>query len=351
MSLKTEFVKGDSHRFGKRVSFLHSDPFIKKPRDAKIEFLFLSKDSPLKLYNDILGLGFSSQITQLNKNESIVENLSSFILTEEEIKKDADVLFKLAGKFLATATLFGLNDLHVENILFIKKNNKSEIAPVDLEIIFYKFISSAETCLTPSPKASNDICGYARLIPFINEERVKIFTDAFIHSFDQILVNLPEILKIIDSNLAQSPIRMLIRPTELYAQYLKTLDENLFTNEPIPLTEEEKFQLQALDIPYFFSPYNESDKLLFYSEENKVSNASEVTKHPSIKRHLALKSMLFDPNELLKLKAQSLCHTIYYLTNHLTIKESEISGIYFTSHRQKSQLKIKFGDNEITLTI
>lgn len=351
MNLKNEYVKGDSHRFGKRVSFLLSDPFIKKPRDTKIEYLFLSEESPLKQYQDFLGLGFSAKISLNPNNEGIVENLNPFVISDSEIEDNADNLFKLAGQFLATATLFGLNDLHVENILFLKRNNRFEIAPVDLEIILYKFATSAETCLHPSPKASSHICGYARLIPHISLERVKFFTDAFINSYNQIVLKLPEILNIIDTTLENSPIRMLIRPTELYALYLKTLDESIFKNEPIPLSEEEKIQLRAKDIPYFFSFYKDRENLLFYSEENKITKACEVAKHPSINRHLAMKPFLLNPDNLLKLKIQSLCHIIYYLTNNIPLEEFEISGIYFNSHRQKSQLKIKFEANDITLTI
>jgi lantibiotic modifying enzyme len=349
VNLKTDFIKGDSHRFGQRVSFLISDETIKKPRNSKIEFLFLDKDSPLKKFKEILGLGFNTTIISVNENESIVENLSPYILDDIEIEKNADEFFKLAGKFLATSTIFGLNDLHAENILFLKRNDIIQIAPIDLEIIFYHFNSSAEACLTPSPKVDNLNCGFTRLLPYKNLNRIKLLTDSFLHSYTSILQQFDIITQIIDHELKACHVRMLLRPTQLYVDFLKSNDERLFKREPIELTEEERIQLDFGDIPYFFSPYNDPENLSYYTTSNDYSPAIHIMRHPSVKRHLKQKELLLTKEFQLKLKVQSLCHILFYLTENLNDKNLEITGIYFICARQKSSLKIEFESNQITL--
>ncbi len=349
MNSKNDFIKGDSHRFGQRVSFLSSDKVIKKPREATLEFLFLDQKSPLVKYKNLLGLEFHSTIQSISPNESSVENLTSYIIADEEIEYFADELFILAGKFLATATLFGLNDLHVENILFIKKNETIALAPVDLEIIFYHFISSAETCLLPSPKADQFTCGYAKLMPHLSAKRIQLLTDSFLESYSNIETIFPELLAILETELADSKIRMLLRPTQLYSNYLKQKDEALFASEPIGLSNEEKVQLDFGDIPYFFSFYQSPEQLYYYSSPSEIAKAETIKLHPSIKRHLKQKEMMNNPEFVLKLKVQSLCHTLYYLTENLPQKELEISGINFKCARQKNNLKIELVGNQITL--
>lgn len=349
MNSRNGIKQGDSHRFGKRVSFLISDELIKKPREAKLEFLFLDKKSPLASFSKILGLGFSSQIQSINQDESIVENLTPFIISDEELESNIETLFQLAGKFLATATLFGLNDLHVENILFIKRNEKIEIAPVDVEIIFYHFNSSAETCLLPSPKTDKKACGFASLIPFLTPLRIQLLCDSFLESFEGITKNIPTFIELFDSHLMHSKVRMLFRPTQLYADYLKINNDTIFKSESIALTDEEKIQLEAGDIPYFFSPYNSPQELQYYSDPTNISAIGTLMQHPSTKRHLKQKELIMGQDFILKLKVQSLCHTLFYLTDALSDKEIEISGINFKCSRQKNNLKIELDENQIIL--
>lgn len=276
-------IKGDSHRFGRQISFDINSPIIHKPRSTYIEYLFLDERSPISSHHKSLGINTSTNINILGDWEGECENLSKYIITDVEISENIEELSIIAGKLIATATVLGFNDLHFENVLFIRKNNILAIIPVDLEIIFYKFITSAECCLYPSVKVSKEQCGFARLIPYLEIEHITLLIDNMIEAWDAATKLIPKI----ESCLGSIPVRVIYRPTRVYAKYLLEKNTALFASEPVPLTPEEIFQLNYGDIPYFFSYYDSPGKICYFNSLESIKFASEISNHPATKRHLS----------------------------------------------------------------
>jgi hypothetical protein len=336
-------TKGDLHRFGKQVSFKSNDQMILKPRPTLIEHLFLDKNSPIKKYHNALGIHSYAQIDSLNDWEGFCENLCPYIIKDIEIEKNLEFFFSTAGKLISTSTVLGFNDLHSENILFIKRDNQLAIMPVDLEIIFYKFITSAESCLYPSIKADLDICGLNRLMPFLTVDFLSLLIDHSIETWAKAI----EVSPLVQAELRDVPVRMIFRPSKSYALYLRDKDEAVFGNDPIRLTSEERFQLGHGDIPYFFSKYNEPEKILFFDSPETKAQASEVTKHPSTNRHL--KGFINSKDKALFYT--STAHLLVNLIKFKNLRFKKIKGSHFEAEITGEQLTISLGNQVIKVML
>ena len=336
-------MKGDLHRFGKQVSFLHDDQFVKKHRPTLIEHLFLDKRSPISPQFNALGIFSNAHIESNNDWYGECENLSPYIISENEIGKNLDFFFAAAGKLIATSTVFGLNDLHFENILFIKKNNQLAIIPVDLEVIYYKFITSAECCLYPSIKVNEETCGLKRLIPFLTVEFLTTIVDNTIEAWGEAVKLSPTV----QEKLGDVPVRMIYRQSKFYAQYLINKDINIFKNDPIAPTQEEFFQMNHGDIPYFFSKFNDPKKILYFDSVDTTAVAHEIVSHPSTSRHLTGKVNTDD----LSLYYTSIAHLIVNLIKTKKLNFKKIVGKNFEAEILNNQLYISINQQVLKVLI
>lgn len=341
---------GDSHRFGKKVSFNFDDPFILKPRNVNLEYLFLDPRSPLAPYSEMMGLSFNTTINPMNEWVGECENLSKFSISETELNIHKLIYLKLAGKFLATATLLGINDLHHENILLINKDGNYCLVPIDLEVLHYRLVSGAETALIPSVKTSITTCGFHSLLRHIDDSTVAVFLDSFIDSWLKLNSNLTQINNIINQFLKTTPIRMIFRPTKKYAEYLRNQNSNIFQDEQLQLTIEEIDQLTQLDIPYFFSKFNTPENLSYFSSESMISESRNLKNHPSFSRHLKQFSQYPVPNDLNTLFFNTFAHIIIHFGPKIN-SSKKIQSDHFKIEYNETVIKFEVLNQIVNLKI
>lgn len=338
-------MKGDSHRFGKFVSFHHDDLTICKPRNIDLEYLFLSPKSPLKKFQNELGLKFEDEAYPKSTWSGEVENLTPFITSNFSFNDE--ILIDVA-KFMATASILGLNDLHKENILFTIKDSTIAIKPIDLEIVNYQLASLADTGLIPSPKCPDDSSGLYSYLITLNDVQISRLIDEFIDAYNNVFKLKDEIWSLLNSELENTPIRMLYRPTRDYAKYLESNDKEIFTNNG-PLTREEKVQLDAKDIPYFFTWFNQPEKMLYFSSPENLSEVSELYTHLSHKRHFTHRDFLDKNNEIFLIK--SVIHLIVSFNLITPNHQLNFSGKNYHCHRHGTQLKLKLKETNFLINL
>ncbi len=318
-------LAGDFHNFTqavRRISAPDGSEYFEKPRTLFWERLFFGFDSPLKKY--FKGMDepiFNLKIKFLDESrQGSVEK----ILAEDNPTLNEDKIRNF-GFLLGYCYVFGLQDLHKENLLM----TKTGLQVIDLETVFANFVLPNETLLLPFKDTTFERSGLGALFKSNNEISPKnVFTllEGFISSLVMIEKNIDQILK--DIELATEgqkiPVRIILRDTRKYRHW-KTI-----TFDP-PLFDEELVQLERGDIPYFFK-YIGSEELYYYTHLDK-SHISVIA--PDYFRE-KLTRIAVEPSVLLK--SSKIKSALFPNGTLVILKKLMPSG--FTGHHAFSEFEI-----------
>ena len=168
-------ILGDPH-CGQKQVFLVNNYLIYKPRSIYWEWLFLGKESifikELKLSVSNKGNFLITLWDQVLPSLDFYPKDSKYSSGYVEYQKckpinsaiDNEVFWESCGAVIALVSLFGITDLHRENMLIGKNTeNKLVFGPIDIECIFNSFTSLTQTHLLPSKKISSKMCGLSKL--------------------------------------------------------------------------------------------------------------------------------------------------------------------------------------------
>lgn len=312
--IKSAEHHSDSHRFGRRVQRLSNCYF--KPRSVALEAAILSPHFQPDWVHEILGYTPNLKVTRCSEWSGEVETALSFPeLTYDQFKKNLKNYSYYYGRLLAFCTHLGITDLHQENIIIVKTTADPEPIfvpiPIDLEIALWNSVSGMDTLLYPSRLISWRYCGFfgqfAETASLDSEqpswhatEVIRGFLDA-----TQVLLKRLDAFVWLEKCLSQEPIRILLRSTHFYRNLLDRI--SLHPNNKIqelsfpmlagPLLPEEKLQLDANDIPYFFTYRTHSNPTL---NQNLLyfKNSNEIAVAPPLQFEKVLKSATVPISEL-----------------------------------------------------
>jgi hypothetical protein len=237
------------------------------------EFLFLSKDSPLrkliekKSYENGISNAFNTapnlEFKNLTNQIGSVEKLQLQELENNYQLNTND--FQNIGAMLALCFWFGIGDLHRDNMKFGLTPQLKLIAfPVDIECIFDCLTHIHQTLLLPSEKVGKDDCGLFHILGKLQDSdnfkkiaMLKSFTDNInlynsIH--DEIVHGCLE-----ETELNQQEIRIIPHDTKSYSKSIELSNwDQYFQSEIV--------QMKRGEIPYFFR-YPHSSALYYYHEK------------------------------------------------------------------------------------
>lgn len=248
---------GDFHNFGQCVK--KSGEWVLKPRPIFWEILFLSSASPIRKLCSELAISqqqkdpflhFPDLSFRYDENEFLPYCGSVEFFTKSELSSSGETVSEALGRLLAISLVFGLSDLHLENII-VSSTRKGEgtatlIFPIDIETVFEKVDFLSSTHLLKGHKDKNQWKA-------INNLNVDILSPAkiifhFIETYDFFLKNKSAIETVLNlEELRKVPIRRLIRSTSEYLKFMRTGEAE------VEFAEEELLQMQRGDVPYFLS--------------------------------------------------------------------------------------------------
>ncbi|WP_186645663.1 DUF4135 domain-containing protein [Fluviispira vulneris] len=270
---------GDKHNGQKNV-FICKNNYIFKPRCIYWECLFLSKNNSVLgdfLHKDHLLIennlypSWYKVMPSLQFKPSDINYNSGYIkyqsLRKIEHPLDNEYYWESFGAVIGMLAMFGVTDLHFENILFGKDSeNKIIFGAIDIECIFNKIILLSQTHLLPSKINDAKECGLIDLKrvfdlnPIGKNIAALIFGYiSFFEKFEKKFCN----FFFHDKYILNYPIRVILQSTK---NYKTTLLNNKFLDKKFNKYELE--QLLRNDIPYFFRFLNSID--IYYYDINNM---------------------------------------------------------------------------------
>lgn len=253
----------DLHNFGKSVQRIERGSIVlyRKPRPIYWEWLFFGKDSPLSVFFD------QSRVSGVSPGEVIfnliteIENdfcgNSHEVKASESIENKPSHLYSL-GVLLAYCYLFGVRDLHKNNII----KTDSHLQVVDAEVVLAKILLPQETLLLPFKEVGPDLCGANRVLDIgatIENTTLEIIVSGYLDTFECILKNRKSILDVfqgLEPRMKDIPIRHILRDTIHYREWKTQIPE-------YPIFESELLQLKRGDVPYYFKFMDKSEVFEF----------------------------------------------------------------------------------------
>ena len=182
---------------------------------------------------------------------------------EREIKNSE---VEQIGVVLAVMNFLGVADLHKTNILFGSNDEKTIFAPIDLECFFQHFYSN-DVAFYPEIKTHLKCCsGVAQFLDYLTNYPDELFFVKLYYGYKEAMRKILENKVVLhelflkQAKRARVPTRVVIKPTNVYAQYLGRTDIKIFINE-------ENLQLIRNDIPYFFSFLDEPNSLYYWLDK------------------------------------------------------------------------------------
>lgn len=277
---------GDSHNFGRSV--LIKGDWVVKPRPLFWEWLFLDEESLIRRH--FLEEGIELNPFSFFPNINIKNNQNMRTFDDQEIqfyKKSCDISEKIVedipialGYLLAVVLVFGLTDLHLENIVFSEfKSTKSlHLFPIDIETALDPLQILSQSYFLKSVWNDNSQVGLKHFDSFrVNPARVIYSFMRGLQTLRAEAENIEDIL--INLDIDTIPNRRILKSTKVYSNYLRNIDRST------QFESEEILQLERGDIPYFFS-YGTSSPL-FVIDTNGVRKTSlEWDQHYPIKRDI-----------------------------------------------------------------
>jgi hypothetical protein len=166
------------------------------------------------------------------------------------------------GVAVAVAVFFGMSDLHRENLMSGTDAGGSFcFVPIDLECVFTPARTLAALSLVPGNgvvpafAGLTDVAGWCRASCRREPNLPAVLTGAFCAACMLLISHYQEIAEILKTK-CLSPVRMVLRPTDLYRALLDQGTEAIVSAGLLPAETE---QLLRGDVPYFHTFVNDTD--------------------------------------------------------------------------------------------
>lgn len=257
-------VFGDPHNFGRFVRSIkfNGSSAIEKPRTVFWENLFFGSLSPLRplvdtsqtCTNDIASRSFFQ--LQCLAEYRCGGVMSELLWSSSQFQER----FSEFGQLLAYCFIFGIQDLHHENVFATEQG----LQPVDAEVVLSHLELPDQTQLLNRRHRDSKCSVLDLLTQSPNQLTFKQLNDlaaGYLMMFDTIAENRTAITASILAHIAKSQfppeVRVLLRPTKYYRSLIET------QKLPDDLLESERIQLDRGDIPYFFK-YVDQPELYYF---------------------------------------------------------------------------------------
>ncbi len=244
-------VDSDLHNCGQQVTRIDrgSGSFFQKPRSIYWEWLFFGSESPLRPIFSKVGANGQAPLSSFFFNLDI-EFVQDWLGYARDASPSSHVTaeahhFYSFGALLAYAYLFGIRDLHRDNLVL----TGSHIQVIDAEVVLTRLLLPHETLLLPFKGIPSTFAGISLLTQssetLRDTEKVLILA-GFTDIFDLAYQSFNELSATMTQHQRPTPIRVIIRNTAIYRA-----TQNGVSPSP-ELIKEEQRQLDRGDIPYFF---------------------------------------------------------------------------------------------------
>lgn len=250
---------GDRHNFGQTVSV--AGGYFHKPRTVLWEYVLLGEDSAFRRCLDTwlrrdLGASPFDVMPALTfvLDASGHGAVSDFEPREAKVAEVKPVEAHRVGMLIALLAWLGVDDLHCENVVIGRcEGGHLAVCPVDVESLLQATRLPSQTLLIPSTHIHRESCGIAALVSPLaaDSDAVAALCCGYIETLEWIERNAQLVSETLISipNIADAPIRLILRPTSTYVRYLET--GCIPEGEP-ELASCELAQLERGDVPYFF---------------------------------------------------------------------------------------------------
>lgn len=303
----------DKHNFGQQVEKIQRgfDIWYQKPRSVYWEWLFFGKTSPLKNLFNVKGKNGIRPIADYFFNLDVeIESKWSGSAKEipTEVQKPTLEHFYSFGTLIAYCYIFGIRDLHKQNLIM----TKTHLQAVDIEVVFTEILLPHETLLFPFKTIGYEFAGIGALINSKNEltkTQIEQVILGYWDLFDLITIRKVEIEKVLtELDFSEVPIRVIVRNTSEY----KTLLDNSLNN----ILPSEIEQLNRGDIPFYFKFVG--NKNLYWLKTKELSQAEEspLEFQKDIDRHGK-----YESTEWIKTRSsnQTLVQGLFYIIKYFGI--------------------------------
>lgn len=269
---------GDSHNFGRytHIEIIDGKKYFRKHRNLFWEWLLFDESAPLcetlKCFmpEHFIKATFGLKIQQpLEKNTGLVEAFTHEIPYKNLPYDEAN--YHNLGLQCAYFAVFGIIDLTLDNLKIVNGG----VQVIDAECIFSLTSTLEDSFLLPH-KGNQFTANYG-LFPFFykvpNKEMCKQLIVGYIKGILTLELHKEKILQTLSEVMKQfplAPIRVLLRPTRVYDNYLTEAEEP--SEEFIP---EEKEQLNRGDIPYFFKFVGKKGIHYYSSSDYQIADVSD----------------------------------------------------------------------------
>lgn len=298
--------EADKHNFGQRVERIQqaSDTrSYRKPRSVLWERLFFGAGSPLRPLFDEPGENGSVPLADLFFNLQ-VEVAGDWLGFSEEFVGSAmpepvtEAHFYSFGALMGYAFLFGIRDLHRENVMVAD----AHFQVVDAEVVLVDLLLPHETVLFPFKDIPFEFSAGWLLAPSleaITEPQAERLFAGYVDLFARVSRKRLEVMDVLEgiTTSTTAPARVILRNTGIYRGILNG------TLMPTDLLPEEKVQLERDDIPYFFKRIGEADLFWVSGPSGEISSVRSVGHFQTdVSRHAVPPSSLLASSELLETK-------------------------------------------------
>lgn len=272
-------IEADFHNFGRRV--LKDENHILKPRPVGLEWLFLSKNSPLRKQLEQLEVFCIDNFVDLYFEDYSFEptldnsRLDLFELENKDLKLNRKELLSV-GSIIGLTQWFGMGDLHSENIFIGHKNNRFICSPIDIECLFDDFKLPSQSLIIPSYLIEENESGLSKIFTALqgqkNTEVVATILFSYIDTHIKLSEKSLDIFKTIFNIISSDKIcsRVILRSTQKYYDHISGKHE-------LEMFPDEEFQTKNGDIPYFFRFLNSKDLYFWKNEKEFIKSNIKTT--------------------------------------------------------------------------
>lgn len=261
----------DKHNFGQQVEKVQrgSDIWYRKPRTVYWEWLFFGNTSPLKTLFNEKGENGTRPLADYFFNldievESTWSGCAKEVTTENQTPTSEH--FYAFGALIAYCYIFGIRDLHKQNLIM----TKTHLQAVDAEVVFTALTLPHETLLLPFKTVGYEFAGIGALVNS-KEELTQAQVEQIILGYWDLFSLVSKSKVEIDGTLAgldfsKMPIRVIIRNTSEY--------RNLLDDPPTNTLPSEIEQMNRGDVPFYFKLV--VDKNLYWLKDKDFSQAEQL---------------------------------------------------------------------------
>ena len=258
--------EADRHNFGRAVEMKEraSGTWFQKPRSVFWEHLFFGKDSPLLPIFQVIGPNGSEPVSKylFNLEVEVIDawgGVSKEVLGEEILPTPEH--FYGFGVLLGYSYLFGIRDLHCQNVVM----TRTHLQAIDAEVVLTNLLLPHESVLLPFKDVTQSFAGigkFGRSVASFSAEEINALFSGYVDLMSVAFSQVEPLLKSMAAlDLKSHPVRVIIRNTGIYRAHISGA-------APLgDLLPEEARQLERGDIPYFFRQIGRPD-LLWVSSSN-----------------------------------------------------------------------------------